>query len=52
MKLLEISRNFEVLSKESSICIKGGRKKKKKKKDNGGTTPPPISYSEPIVIIP
>lgn len=54
MKILELKLNgsFEVLTKEASMCIVGGRKGRKKRKDDGGTTPPPIAYSEPIVIIP
>jgi len=55
MKILELKLNgsFEVLTKEASMCIVGGRKIiKKKRKDDGGTTPPPIAYAEAYVIAP
>lgn len=52
MKIIELSGKFEILSKETSLYIKGGKKKKKKDNDNGGngsgTTPPPPSYSDPL----
>lgn len=46
MKLLNLSEKFEVLTKETSLYIKGGKKKKKNNGNNTGTTPPPVSYSD------